>query len=120
MTKQNNRKVGNIYEDEACEHLRSHGYQILVRNYRCRFGELDIIARKDGTIVFIEVKYRKKAGSGYPEESVTLRKQQTICRCALCYLKETRRSLDSPCRFDVIAIDPRGPRHIEDAFSFNI
>ncbi len=90
---------------------------MLKRNYRCKSGEIDLIAAdRDGTLVFTEVKYRRTPYMGYPEEAVGLRKQETIRRAALWYLKEQRLSPDVPMRFDVIAMDSKEIRWHRDAF----
>ena len=65
------RKEGSKYEDAAAEYLENAGYKILERNFYTHFGEIDIIAWKDGMIVFVEVKYRKSLKRGHPLEAVT-------------------------------------------------
>lgn len=102
--KENNRKKGARKEMEAAAWLEGKGLQILERNYRCKKGEIDLIAREDGTYVFLEVKYRKGEGSGHPAEAVDERKQKRISGSALWYLIE-QGALEAPCRFDVIAVD---------------
>ena len=62
----NKRKIGSLGEDMAVEFLKSRRVKILERNYQNRFGEIDIIAREDNTLLFIEVKYRKNESCGYP------------------------------------------------------
>ena len=102
----NKRTVGSKTEARASEYLITKGLRILVKNYRCRLGEIDLIAAEpDGTVVFAEVKYRRTNASGYPEEAVDFRKQESIRRAALWYLSEQHMSPDSAMRFDVIAID---------------
>ena len=102
--KENNRKKGARKEAQAAAWLEGKGLQILERNYRCKKGEIDLIAREDGTYVFLEVKYRKGEGSGHPAEAVDERKQKRISGSALWYLTE-QGALEAPCRFDVIAVD---------------
>ena len=70
----NRRAIGTEYETLACEYLTRHGYQILCRNFRCRQGEIDIIARDRDYLVFIEVKYRRDEHEGDPAEAVDARK----------------------------------------------
>lgn len=113
--KQNNRRVGQAYEQKAGEYLISRGYHILQYNYRCKQGEIDIVALDDDTYVFCEVKYRKDVGTGYPEEAVTLAKQRRVSRSAMVYLKE-HYLWDVSCRFDVISILGEDISHIKNAF----
>ena len=112
------RKRGALYEDAAARYLESIGWRIVERNYRARTGEIDILALDGDILVAVEVKYRKSMGYGAPEEAVTLRKQQRICRALLVYLAQHGISPDTSCRFDVIAIGGDGRmRHIRGAFS---
>ena len=101
--KENNREKGARKEAQAAAWLEGKGLQILERNYRCKKGEIYLIAREDGTYVFLEVKYRKGEGSGHPAEAVDERKQKRISGSALWYLTE-QGALEAPCRFDVIAV----------------
>ncbi|MDO4621664.1 MAG: YraN family protein [Eubacteriales bacterium] len=120
----NKRTVGAYYESCAAELLRRKGYAILARNYRCRTGEIDLIARDYGSdascpvLVFVEVKYRKHRGSGYPEEAVSYPKQKVICRTSDFFRMEKRIGDNVPIRFDVIAFDGNDVRHITDAFPY--
>ena len=100
----NKRKLGEEKERFVCEYLKTGGYRILEQNFRCRFGEVDIVARHGKYLVFIEVKYRSGACSGMPEEAVDLRKQKTISRVALFYLSRYGYGIDTPVRFDVAAV----------------
>lgn len=102
--KENNRKKGARKEAQAAAWLEGKGLQILERNYRCKKGEIDLIARENGTYVFLEVKYRKGDGCGHPAEAVDEKKQKRISGSALWYLAR-RGALEAPCRFDVIAVD---------------
>lgn len=111
-------ELGRLGEQMACEHLESRGYRILEKNFRTVEGEIDLIACKDGTTVFVEVKTRSGRAFGTPEESVTASKARTIRRVASAYL--ARRS-PGEVRFDVIGIEfGGGPqpelRHTENAF----
>lgn len=114
----NKRSVGQEQEQTAAEYLEKSGYKIVNRNYRCRLGEIDIIAYHKGYLVFIEVKYRKDNRSGSPEEAVNSKKQRQISKVAAWYLAERRISLDTPCRFDVVAVTPENVRIFENAFPF--
>lgn len=115
------RKVGNYGEDLAADFLQKKGYQIMHRQYRTRFAEIDIIARHGEYIVFIEVKYRRNLLFGYPRESVGPVKQRKIKQCALMFMAiELRKEQDF--RFDVIDIVDDSAdgtfniTHIENAF----
>ena len=115
----NKRSIGSEKEMLAAEFLKSHGYQILEMNYRCRQGELDIVARRDEMLVIAEVKYRADFACGDPAEAVDVRKQRRICRVTLDYLMRHPQFQEKPCRFDVICVYGDGQiRHIEDAFLF--
>lgn len=111
----NKRAVGALYEAKAASYLERQGYRILVRNYRCRFGEIDLVALHQGYLVFVEVKYRQNMQSGDGAEAVDWRKQQRIIRAARWYLMEKHMD-DYPCRFDVVAILGEEIRLIQDAF----
>lgn len=112
----NKRSLGTAWEEQAAEFLKREGCEILERNFRGKRGEIDLIARDGRYLVFVEVKYRKTAGSGLPEEAVNYRKQQTISRVALEYLLKQRLPETMPCRFDVVAICGNRIRHIRNAF----
>jgi putative endonuclease len=92
---------------------------ILARNYRCRAGEIDLVARDGATVVFVEVKERRSESHGTAVEAVTWRKRQRIVRAARVYASVNQLS-DAPVRFDVLAIDwtPSGPRVRHDAGAF--
>lgn len=112
----NKRSVGTEYEKKAAACLEKQGYRILERNYRCRLGEIDIIAESEGYLVFIEVKYRRNAETGYGYEAVDLRKQQRIIRAASWYMKQHGISQDKPCRFDVVSFLGEQVTLIRNAF----
>ena len=95
--------LGKTGEDLACQELERRGYAIVARRYRRRGGELDIIARDGGTMVFVEVKTREGRAFGTAPEAVTALKQHTITRLALDYLLRQRLT-NCPCRFDVVSI----------------
>ncbi len=112
------RKIGNQAEERAAAWLEAAGYQIIERNFSCRQGEIDLIAKKDDVLVFVEVKYRQSRRGGLPEEQVGYRKQERIKKTAVYYLWKRGIPEDSACRFDVIAVYGEEIRHIEDAFLF--
>ena len=117
----NQREVGARQESRAAEYLESLGYHILVRNFRCRFGEIDLIAWDGDTLCFVEVKTRTNTRMGLPREYVTARKQARLRKTALFYLSS--HDLDCPTRFDVAEVyaavpgDPEARiEYLEDAF----
>lgn len=113
----NKRKTGSFYEKQAGAYLERLGYQIIEYNYRCKAGEIDIIARDGVYLVFCEVKYRKDDRKGAPTEAVNLKKQQVLSKCALFYGTE-KNCLDMPCRFDVIGICGQQIELIKNAFEY--
>lgn len=115
----NSRATGNEKEALAADHLAGRGYEILCRNFRVASGEIDIVAKHDGYIVFIEVKYRSGVHKGLPEEAVDVRKQRQICRTALFFLNKYGYGMDTPVRFDVITILGEDIHHIENAFEYS-
>ena len=112
----NKRRTGTRYEQAEGFFLEQIGYEVLEYNYRCRFGEIDIIAKDGICLVFCEVKYRSGREKGSPLEAVDNRKQQRIFRCASHYLAG-RGLEDVPCRFDVIGIEGTAVTHIKNAFT---
>jgi putative endonuclease len=114
--KRNTKRVGDRYETLAAEYLSSQNYRIIARNFRCRSGEIDIVARDGEYLCFVEVKYRATGGSGRAADAVDYRKQQKIIRVAQYYLVSHGFSEWTPCRFDVIAIDGERITLYRDAF----
>lgn len=114
---QNNRKVGDAQETRAVLELEKLGYKILQKNFRCRIGEIDIIAQHKGYLVFVEVKYRKNARKGFAAEAVTWKKQKIISRVADYYIR-THCSKIPSCRFDVAALDGDEFTIYENAFEY--
>lgn len=112
----NRRKIGEYYEQITIDFLKRHGYQILYNNYYNPFGEIDIIAKDGEYLVFIEVKFRDGEYMGTAEEAVDIRKQNRMIKGAKHYMYNNRWSFDSPCRFDVVAINKDKIRLIRDAF----
>ena len=112
----NRRRKGADYEKAVGYYLEQCGYEILQYNYRCRAGEIDIVAKDGPYLVFCEVKYRSGAGKGSPLEAVDGRKQSRLYRSAVYYLAE--HGLDGvPCRFDVAGIEGTDITYIKDAFA---
>lgn len=91
--------LGNLGEDYAVKYLIKNGYTILERNYRCKFGEIDIITKHGHTLVFVEVKARRSTNFGYPVEAITKIKQKHIYNTARHYL------VSSKIRYSDIRID---------------
>lgn len=109
-----NRWLGARGERVAARHLRRLGLRIITRNYRTPQGEVDLVAREGGTLVFVEVKTRRR---GEPAEAVTPEKRRRLTLAALAFLKRHRLlNRDVPCRFDVVAVvwpDGRGRPRID-------
>ena len=109
--------IGAIVAYQLSRHyLKKKGYRILEANFRCRFGEIDLIARDGAYLVFIEVKYRSSLKDGDSLEAVNRRKQRKIIRVAEYYLCMHQEKADLPCRFDVIGIEEERIRLIRNAF----
>ena len=93
---------GDWGEALAAEYLEARGCRIVEKEWRCRFGEIDLIAEKDGMLLFVEVKLRTNLQYGMPREYVTVKKQEKLRAAALLYL--SGRELDVPARFDVAEV----------------
>lgn len=109
-----NRKLGFSGERKAAGYLKKSGYEILARNYRCPFGEVDIIARKDDTVAFVEVKTRSGDYFGEPNQAVDAKRMQRYRNCVRYYF--AHREIDVTVRFDIIEVTKAGINHIENAF----
>lgn len=103
------RALGQLGEELAVQHLQRLGYIILERNYRCQYGEVDIIARDQERLAFVEVRTRRGTAFGTPEESVTPRKQERLATVARSYLQD-KGYTDVDWGIDVVAVQltPRG------------
>ncbi|MDD2851358.1 MAG: YraN family protein [Desulfuromonadaceae bacterium] len=117
-----NKGTGLLGEEVAANFLIARGYRILERNFRCKGGEVDIVARDpaDKSLVFVEVKARRGLAYGVPQLAVTSFKQRQISKAALTWLSKNKLH-DSNARFDVIAIllhtdDLHAIEHIKNAF----
>ena len=97
-------RPGAVGETLACRHLESRGLVVVARNFRCRSGEVDVVARDGETTVFVEVKERTGVTHGEASEAVTFGKRRRIVRAARLYAA-TRGLSESPLRFDVVGID---------------
>lgn len=100
----NNLSVGNFGEDLACKYLQKLGYKIIERNFRIRGGEIDIIAKDDKTLAYVEVKTRTSHKFGLPEESVGYYKIKFLERAAKFY-RANRNNLPDLERIDVVSVD---------------
>ena len=118
------KEIGTLAEEAASCLLAIKGYEILERGFRFHRKEIDIIARKGGAIVFVEVKFRRTERCGAPREAVDLRKRQRIIFVARGFLME-RALGPCPCRFDVVEVRLSGAglvlevEHIAGAFGEN-
>ncbi|MDD3678819.1 MAG: YraN family protein [Patescibacteria group bacterium] len=115
IAKLNTKKIGDLGEDIACDFLTSNNYKIIIRNYRSRYGEIDIIAldQKDDFLVFVEVKKKTSDRFGEPSEMINERKIKKIIATAEFFLQENK--LDNcQTRVDAILINNKGLEHIKD------
>ena len=110
------KNIGDKAEDVARNYLQQHGIKILESNFRCKAGEIDIIAVEAETLLFIEVKYRKNNTFGTPQEMVTTAKQRKIVTTAALYLQKHAKLANKACRFDVISIQQNEINWIKAAF----
>jgi putative endonuclease len=104
-------KLGKQAEDLVSQELAARGYQILQRRFRTQFGEIDIVARDGGTLVFVEVRARVGEDYGSAEESITARKEWRMTRMAQSYLLNQGLG-EIDCRFDVVAVDWSAPEPV--------
>lgn len=113
-------RPGESGETLACRHLESCGYRILERNFRCRSGEVDVVARHGDATIFVEVKERRGSSHGDGQEAVTFGKRRRIVRAARLFAA-ARGLSESALRFDVISIawDAEGPRLRHEAGAFD-
>jgi putative endonuclease len=100
----NKRASGGNYEQIACNYITEQGAEILNRNFRCKLGEVDIVAKDGKYLCFIEVKYRSDDRFGGPEAAVNIVKQKKICKISLSYMNIFKLPEDTPVRYDVVAI----------------
>ncbi|MCI9125653.1 MAG: YraN family protein [Eubacterium sp.] len=112
----NTRVVGGNYEEQCVNYLKQHGFQIAAQNYKCKIGEIDIIAVKNNILRFIEVKYRKNEFFGFPIEAVNKRKQNKIMKTALWFLGENKEYENMQCSFDVISITENDVEYLFNCF----
>ena len=106
--------AGADAEETAARFLASRGLTVVARNFRTRFGEIDLVARDGGTLVFVEVRLRTNRNYGGAAESVDSSKRTRIVAAARAYL--ARLPAEPPCRFDVVTLDGDMARWIPAAF----
>ncbi len=117
------KQIGNIGENIATDYLKKNGYQILARNFKTKWGELDIIAQKNRVIIFVEVKsLNKNLKSDFqPEDEITFHKARQLQKMTQIYLSNNKLQLDTPHQIDILAIElaengqVANIRHIENA-----
>lgn len=97
------KRLGQWGESVAAEKLESQGYRIVERNWRCRIGEIDLVAQEADTLVFVEVKTRRGRGMGMPEEGLTPAKSRRLLELGQLYLSD--RELDVDWRIDMVAVE---------------
>ncbi|MDR0459080.1 MAG: YraN family protein [Coriobacteriales bacterium] len=116
-----NRQVGAKGEEFAARYLEREGVEVVERNWSCKAGEADIIARDDDALVFVEVKTRRSMQTGFPEEAVTQAKRRRYEKIAAYYLSQ-KQTASTRVRFDVISIMLTGEqqaflKHHRDVFA---
>ena len=114
MAMNHNKKLGQLGEKKARRYLRLRLWKILEKNYRCPFGEIDIIAKKGKVIAFIEVKTRLSDAYGAPSEAVNAERQHRYVNSAKYYF--SGKTIDCTIRFDIIEVFRGKLNHIENAF----
>lgn len=112
----NTRKIGADKEELAAQYLAARGMEILERNFRCGQGEIDMIGRHDGYLVFVEVKYRANTLKGSALDAVGIRKQRQICKTADYYRFLRGCGQFTAVRYDVLAIQGEEFCWIQNAF----
>ncbi|APC97045.1 YraN family protein [Francisella frigiditurris] len=113
-------EIGALGEDKAVNFLKSKSFEIIDKNYKALpYGEIDLIALDDQTLVFVEVKYRKSVKFGTTEEMISISKQKKIINTAQIFLQQNESFSNYECRFDVIAITNNEINWIRAAFNSN-
>lgn len=109
--------IGHVFENKAKKFLKRQGLVFITQNFYCKLGEIDLIFTdpQQDTLVFVEVRYRKKGNFGGAAASITKQKQEKVKKAALFYLAQ--RKIEPKIRFDVIAIDGNDINWIQSAFS---
>jgi len=114
----NKKQLGDIAEEKACAFLQAKGLNLVDRNYRSPFGEIDLIMQDKNEVVFIEVRSRAYNTYGTAIESINKAKQRKVLKSAMCYLQK-RKWLDKVnYRFDAVGCSPTNIEWIKNAFSY--
>jgi len=112
--------LGDAAEQAAVDLLERSGYRVVARNFRCAWGEVDVVAERGELLCFVEVRMRTSAAWGDPAHTVSWAKQRRVAKAALHYLTARGGSGDRMVRFDVVSVLGRGEHarleHIPDAF----
>ena len=98
------RATGNAYEQVAAKYLEKQGLQLILSNYHCRLGEIDLIMQDQDTLVFVEVRYRLRSSFVSPVLSINAAKQQRLIRSAMVFIKHHNLNDKVPCRIDLIGL----------------
>lgn len=112
----NTRKIGGINEEKSVIYLKENNFQIIKQNYRCKVGEIDIIAIKENILRFIEVKYRQNDLYGTPLEAINTHKQKKIMKAASWFLMENVHFQNMQCSFDVMSVTDNKIEYIFNSF----
>lgn len=118
LKKKSTVEKGRAYEETAYKYLEKAGMKMLEKNFRCRQGEVDLIGLHKGCLVFVEVKYRKHAGSGMPEEAVGDAKQKKICKTSDYFRMKHPKLARFQVRYDVLALCGEEIRWHQNAFPY--
>lgn len=113
---ENKRTTGSHYERKVAAFLQKRGFEILEMNFRCRSGEIDLIAQDGEYLVFVEVKYRSSGSAGSALEAIDARKTAQVRRVAEVYLYKKRYPENTRCRFDAAGVDGEKITYIKNAF----
>lgn len=111
----NTSELGRAAEQAACQFLEHQGLVLLEKNYRCRYGEIDLIMQHGNALVFIEVRYRSNTRYGSGSETINYQKQQKLIATASHYLQKHKQSANQHCRFDVISLTASNEKKIDMA-----
>ena len=103
-----NQSIGKLGEQYAAQFLASKNHQIIHSNYSCKYGEIDLIALKEKSLIFVEVKTRRSNYFGSPKESITRKKLSNIVKTGLHFLNQSRKKQFTSWRIDLIAIELEG------------
>lgn len=110
-------RIGDLAEQQALQFLEEAGLRLIERNYRCRYGELDLIMGEGDTVVFVEVRYRRSSRFGGAAASVDHRKQRRLIATAQHFLQSHKTLRRRPARFDMVAVtEPNALEWIQNAF----